>query len=373
MKGDLLRFGTAAAAPGRKAWGQLLVRGKRRSVRIPTAVVHGARPGPHLVIVANQHGGEVNGFEATRRFLDEVNPRKVRGTIFVVPSANPEAAVRGKQTFNERRPDAPGVGYFTPYNMNYLWPGARGKSLVAGVAHAIWTSAVFASHAKATLVLDVHCHAAPSAIYAGDRAAVTLGVATGLRHVYYTRASQISQENPKVAGSLEAACRRAGIRCLLFELHRQYELTPSSVEEGVRAINHLLIAAGALQGRLRYEGRAVIHDPWHDHFERPDRKRPSFWAPRARSRGVVLFFKRDGDLVRRGEAVCVVLDPFRAKVTETHRSAIAGIFSGRRLPLVEGVTFGAACARGARLCVVARFWRADPTAAARRVQRLLAG
>lgn len=146
---------------------------------------------------------------------------------------------------------------------------------------------------------------------------------------------------------------------------------PASIREGERAIANLLFAAGVLPGKPHYEGPAFIHDPWHDHFEKPDRKRPSFWMPHARHRGIVLFHKCDGDLVRKDEVVCEVMDPFRARVVEIHRSGISGVFSGRRLPLAEGVIVGAACVPGGPLCVIAKLRRADPAVAARRVPLLL--
>ena len=68
-----LEFGSAKAARGQKSWGQLRVREGKKSVRLPVVVIHGAAAGEHAVVLANQHGGEVNGIESIRRFAEEVD------------------------------------------------------------------------------------------------------------------------------------------------------------------------------------------------------------------------------------------------------------------------------------------------------------
>ena len=89
-------FGTAKASPGHKAWGRLDVAQNGKSTTLPAVVINGARSGRHAVFLANQHGVEVNGIESLRRFCEEVDPARVSGTIFVILSANPRAAIQGK-------------------------------------------------------------------------------------------------------------------------------------------------------------------------------------------------------------------------------------------------------------------------------------
>ena len=76
-----IRLGAAKAKPGEKRWGQLLVREGKESVKLPTCVVNGIGDGEHVVVIANQHGGEINGVESIRLFCEAASeglvcPRK---------------------------------------------------------------------------------------------------------------------------------------------------------------------------------------------------------------------------------------------------------------------------------------------------------
>lgn len=125
-----IQLGTAKARPGQKAWGQIHVREGRKYVRLPACVIHGARPGEHVVLLANQHGVELNGVEAIRRLCEEIDPKKLKGTVFAVPSANPRAAMLKQQAWIEDKPKGKSADgqdhYRNPYNMNFQWPGKRG-------------------------------------------------------------------------------------------------------------------------------------------------------------------------------------------------------------------------------------------------------
>jgi len=56
MTNAYLRFGTASASSGRKAFGILDVREGGKGVKIPVCVVHGARPGRQIMIIAISMG-----------------------------------------------------------------------------------------------------------------------------------------------------------------------------------------------------------------------------------------------------------------------------------------------------------------------------
>lgn len=55
--------------------------------------------------------------------------------------------------------------------------------------YEIWNQAVLVSHRRASLVVDIHCHQFPSAIYAHRQEDVDVGVASGLPNVIHTRGS----------------------------------------------------------------------------------------------------------------------------------------------------------------------------------------
>ena len=54
-------------------------------VRIPVLTVTGAKPGPRAVIMACQHGRELNGIAAAERVFNQLDPAKLAGEVVFLP------------------------------------------------------------------------------------------------------------------------------------------------------------------------------------------------------------------------------------------------------------------------------------------------
>jgi predicted deacylase len=81
--------GTATATRGRKAYGVMNVpAGSDAGYDIPVAVLHGARPGPVLAVVAGSHGTEYASIVAVERLIDAVDAAQLSGTLILVPLVN---------------------------------------------------------------------------------------------------------------------------------------------------------------------------------------------------------------------------------------------------------------------------------------------
>ncbi len=106
--------GTASAARGQKVTGAIAVpAGTDAALSIPVAVVHGARSGPVLSIVAGSHGTEYASIIAVERLIAEVDPATVSGTLILVPLIN-------VPSFEQK------VVHLNPIdgkNMNRMYPG----------------------------------------------------------------------------------------------------------------------------------------------------------------------------------------------------------------------------------------------------------
>jgi predicted deacylase len=81
--------------------GQTVQPGTRQAVRLPVTVglngaelavwvhaVHGAESGPAIALLSGLHGGEWFCVEALRRLVLHTDPRRLRGSLLVVPIAN---------------------------------------------------------------------------------------------------------------------------------------------------------------------------------------------------------------------------------------------------------------------------------------------
>ncbi len=84
-----MKVGTVSVARGQKATGTLDVpAGVDPATRIPIAVMHGARPGPVLALVAGAHGTEYSSIVALERLIDQLEPAQISGTVIIVPLVN---------------------------------------------------------------------------------------------------------------------------------------------------------------------------------------------------------------------------------------------------------------------------------------------
>lgn len=76
------RVGTASAAGGQKVTGTIEVPlGSDVALSIPVAVIHGAKPGPVLALVAGSHGTEYTSIIALEKVIAQLNPADISGTL----------------------------------------------------------------------------------------------------------------------------------------------------------------------------------------------------------------------------------------------------------------------------------------------------
>jgi len=81
--------GTAVAARGATAYGHIAVPARADSgLRIPVAVIHGARPGRVVAFVAGSHGTEYASIVALQRLIPRIDAGRLAGTVIVVPIMN---------------------------------------------------------------------------------------------------------------------------------------------------------------------------------------------------------------------------------------------------------------------------------------------
>lgn len=165
--------GTATAAPGERAFGAIPVTllAGGTPVEIPVVVVNGAKPGKVLWIDGAIHGDEPEGPLCCQLLLAEVDPKKLAGTLVMVPVINVpafEAANRGNplDTFS--------------FDANRIYPGRPNGYLTERIvhAHSVWLAKV------ADLEISIHsggAHSflAPSMFIDERPESIELGTALG--------------------------------------------------------------------------------------------------------------------------------------------------------------------------------------------------
>jgi hypothetical protein len=138
-----LAVGSATAVRGEAASGWIEVAdGTDPGTRLPVTVVHGARPGPVLALVAGTHGYEYTSILALQRLRARIDPGRLTGSVILVHMANPT-------TFFGRRI------YFSPdgKNLNRVYPGRADGTISERIAHALTAEVI----ERATHLVDMHC------------------------------------------------------------------------------------------------------------------------------------------------------------------------------------------------------------------------
>jgi predicted deacylase len=125
---NAFEVGSARADAGRKAVGILAVpAGVDAALDIPVAVVHGARSGPVLALVAGAHGTEYASIIALEKLIEKLEPSDISGTVIVVPLVN-------IASFEQK---VPHVNPVDGKSMNRFYPGKADGTQTERALYAI--------------------------------------------------------------------------------------------------------------------------------------------------------------------------------------------------------------------------------------------
>ena len=135
--------GTATASRGHKATGVIAVpAGSDAGTNIPVAVIHGAKPGPVLALVAGAHGTEYASIIALEKMIALLDPALLSGTVIVVPLVN-------LASFEQK---VPHVNPVDGKSMNRLYPGTASGTQTDRASFAMTREVV----EKCDHLIDLH-------------------------------------------------------------------------------------------------------------------------------------------------------------------------------------------------------------------------
>jgi uncharacterized protein len=108
---------------------------------LPLVVVQGAQPGPRVVVIAAQHGDEGFAVVGTHRLAEELDPRELRGSVWLLPCLNVYGFTNGSR-----------VSPFDHQDMNRVHPGNASGTVTEQI------SAALVEHLLpgADLLIDLH-------------------------------------------------------------------------------------------------------------------------------------------------------------------------------------------------------------------------
>jgi len=136
--------GEITARAGEKASGMILVPAAADpGTEIPVTVIHGAKPGPVLALVAGVHGYEYPPILALLELRSSIDPQQLSGTVIMVHVANMPSFL-GRTV------------YYSPIdhkNLNRVYPGDKDGTTSERIALAITNDVI----EKCDYLLDLHC------------------------------------------------------------------------------------------------------------------------------------------------------------------------------------------------------------------------
>lgn len=274
------------------------------TVRIPVTVVAGARPGPTCFVTAAIHGDELNGVGAVRRLVAEARSRRrvMRGVLVCLPLVN----VLGFHVHSRYLPDR--------RDLNREFPGGRSGAMAARIAHAIWSKVI----ARCDYGIDLHTAAVGQSNLPHVRADLRVPV---LRKAAAAFGCELIFDDPGRRGSLRRAATEHGIPTLLMEAGGALEYREDMILRGFRGCLAALGALGLLD-----------EPPFPTGFQATTRR--AEWI-RASRGGIVELRACPGDLVRRGEPLYAISNPFGREVNRRKAPHTGLVVSTSTIPMVR--------------------------------------
>ncbi len=305
LAAETVRLGDLRAAPGEAVSGYLPIAALNDAgTELPVSIIHGARPGPTLALIAGTHGYEYAGIISLQRIRQTINPADLSGTLLLVHIANPPS-------FYGR------TIYYSPadgQNLNRVYPGKADGTLSERIAYAITREVI----EQADFLVDLHAGDGNEAlrpyVYLPetgqaelDAASRGLAIAFGLDHIVIDKGRA---QPPEASLYTDQTAISRGIPAITTEtgqLGLSDDYWVSLAEDGIlNVMRHLGMLAGAVT-----PNEGVV---WLEDYE----------VIRASSKGIFRPAVRDGYAVAENGLLGELVDAFGEPI-ETIRSPFAGV------------------------------------------------
>jgi len=302
---DVFVLGNLKAAPGEVRSGYLDVPEKDGiKTAIPITIIRGAKKGKVLALVAAVHGAEYPPVLALYRIKDQVDPKKLSGTLVLVHIAN-------LPSFQKR------TIYYNPFdwkNLNRVFPGDPNGSLSQRMAYVLNEEIV----KKCDYLLDLHCGDANEALIpysywmisdkkSTDAKTKDMALAFGLRHIIIDTTRTKDPKDSKYLGNTAILQGKPAITTESGFLGRTDE---ESIARNVKGILSVMRLLKMIDGKPDF-----VADPvWIDKYEVVNSNYDGLFYPQVEM----------GAMVTQGQTVGMVKDYF-GNIKEDVKAPFAGI------------------------------------------------
>ncbi|MFV0450290.1 MAG: succinylglutamate desuccinylase/aspartoacylase family protein [Vibrio sp.] len=269
---------------------------------IPIEIIHGASPGPVLMVNAAIHGDELNGVEIVRQLINSIDPQKLKGTLITVPIVNVFGFIHKSRYLPDRR------------DLNRCFPGSDSGSLASRMAHIFFSQVAL----KCDYIIDLHTGAIHRTNLPQIRADLsnpeTLRIAQSF-------ATPVILDSPLRMGSLRSEAEKSGITVLTYEAGEALRFEPIAISAGVVGVKRVMQAIGMLRSSRKKLPNSVI-------------AKSTSWL-RAEADGILRTVVSLGDRVEKGQVLAYINSPLGNIEVEVKANKGGIVIGQQTLPLVN--------------------------------------
>ena len=252
-------------------------------IRIPVTVVNGAKPGPTIFLSAASHGDELNGIEVVREVAHDWDHETLCGTLVCLPVLNVPGFLAQKR-------------YLPIYDrdLNRSFPGNEESTSARRMAHRIFRNFI----EPCDYGLDFHTSTRGRTNMLHVRANMDDPAVERLAYAFSSNVV-IAGEGPE--GTLRREATEAGVPTITIEMGEAHRFQRALIDRALTGVASVLAEFGC------HEESSVYWPGWRTVIDEPDEKT---WL-RADAGGIVDMKLGRGELVREGEVICSITNPFK--------------------------------------------------------------
>ena len=252
-------------------------------VRIPVTVINGERSGPTVFLSAAAHGDELNGIEVVREVAHEWDLADLAGTLVCLPVMNVPGFLAQQR-------------YLPIYDrdLNRSFPGREDSTSAKRMAARIFDNFV----APCDFGIDFHTSTRGRTNMLHVRADMSDGAVDRLARAF---GSNVIIDSEGSDGVLRTEATRVGIPTVTVEMGEAHRFQRGLIDDALAGVESVFAEYELLESpSVRWPGwRTVIDDA-----------NEKTWI-RADAGGIVDMHHERGSLVREGERICTLTNPFK--------------------------------------------------------------
>lgn len=266
--------------------------------KIPLIIIRGAEKGPSLGITAALHGDELNGISTIFKLIEEIDPKKLKGTLVLVPISNVPGYLMNQRHFSDN------------IDLNRIMPGKPEGSTSNLYAHQ-FTSKIIS---KFNYLLDLHTasHGRVNSLYL--RADID---SEETRTLAYLQNPQIIVKKFDETGTLRGWANDNGIPAITIEIGNANAFQHSLIDETLEGVLNTMKYYEMISGEVK---DMITDATICDH---------SYWIYSHKG-GIVDVLPKLADEVKAGEVIAKVYDVF-GQIKEEIIADRSGIVIGKNV------------------------------------------